>query len=293
MITFKTMEDLTYRQSHELFIQGFEGYYIPMTMELDAFIAKIGTENLSPGLSIIMFEDELPIGFVLQGIRDVNGQKMAWNGGTGIIPKYRGRKLGEILMEKALDVLKQQGVSIATLEALSMNHPAIKLYEKVGYKVMDTLHFWEADGVLPMDEEIANEFLIKRIPALQAAHAKIFPTMAPWQVDPTIIPKVGGEAIIAAKDGEVLAACLVRTRQQFGSEAEGVTLFQAIVNKDSEEGERALYAVLQEGLLFQKSLKRTTYNLMDHSQKTLSFLQSKGFRNTDISQVFMVNKLLV
>lgn len=292
MITFKTMEDLTFRQSHELFIQGFEGYFIPMNMELDAFIAKMGNENLSPARSIIMYEDELPIGFVLQGIRDVNGQKMAWNGGTGIIPKYRGKKLGKVLMEKALELLKQEGVGIATLEALSMNHPAIKLYEKVGYTVMDTLHFWEADGVLTFDEEIANEFELNRIPALQAANARIFPAMAPWQVDPSIIPKTGGEAIIATKNGEVLAACLVRTKQQFGSEAEGVTLFQTIVNQDNEEGERALYAVLQKGLHFQNSLKRTTYNLMDHSQKTLNFLQGKGFKNTKISQVFMVNKLI-
>lgn len=158
MITFKTMEYLTYKESHELFLHGFEGYFIPMQMSMDAFVSRIGNEGLSPELSIIT-------------------------------------------------------------------------------------------------------------------------------------PKIGGEAVIAMKGNELHAACLVRAKQQFGSEAEGVTLFQASRKNETKEAERALYAVLQEGLLFKSSLKRTTYNLIDHSKKTIPFLQSKGFRNTDISQVFMVKNL--
>lgn len=292
MITFKTMEHLTFKEAHELFTKGFEGYFIPMKMSLDAFVARIGNEGLSLELSIVMFDEDAPIGFVLQGIREVNGQKIAWNGGTGIVPTYRGKKHGTVLMEKALELLKQQNVSVATLEALSINQPAIKLYEKVGYEVIDTLHFLEAEGILPFDEAIANEFTIKRIPALQAAQASIFPAIVPWQVDPSVTPKVGGEVVIAMKDDEVYAACLIRAKQQYGLEAEGVTLFQTVIHKENEEGERALHAALQEGLCFKHSLKRTTYNLVDYKQKTLSFLQNKGFKNTDISQVFMVNKEL-
>ncbi|MFJ7971628.1 GNAT family N-acetyltransferase [Psychrobacillus sp. NPDC096389] len=291
MITFKTMDQITFQEAYELFTNGFEGYYIPMKMPLDAFVARFGNENLSPALSIIMLDEGKPIGFVLQGIREVDGQKVAWNGGTGIIPAYRGKKLGVSLIEKALNILKQEDVKIATLEALSVNQPAIKLYEKVGYKVIDTLHFLEAAGELIFDEKIANEFSIQRIPALQAVATSIFPSVAPWQVDPSIIPKVGGEAVIARKGNEILAACLVRTKQQFGFEAEAVTLFQATIKKENEEGERALQAVLQEGLLFQSSLKRTTYNLMDHSKKVIPLLQDKGFKNTEISQVFMVKEL--
>ncbi|MFF2755498.1 GNAT family N-acetyltransferase [Psychrobacillus sp. NPDC058041] len=291
MITFKTMEHLTFKEAHELFIRGFEGYFIPMKMSLDVFVARIGNEGLSLELSIIMFDGETPIGFVLQGLKEVDGQKIAWNGGTGIIPEYRGKQYGTILMEKALDILKKQNVSVATLEAISINQPAIKLYEKVGYEVIETLHFWESEGTLPFDENIANEFIIKRIPALQAVNAGIFPTLVPWQVDPSITPKVGGEAVIAMKNNKILAACLVRTKQQFGLEAEGVTLFQAITYSENEECDRALHAVLQDGLHFQRSLKRTTYNLVDNEQKTLSFLQSKGFKNTDISQVFMINQM--
>ena len=291
MITFKTMDQITFQDAYELFTKGFEGYYIPMKMPLDAFVARFGNENLSPALSIIMLDEGNPIGFVLQGIREVDGQKVAWNGGTGIIPAYRGKKLGVSLIEKALNLLKREDVDIATLEALSVNQPAINLYEKVGYKVIDTLHFLEAEGELIFDEKVANEFSIQRIPALQAVATNIFPSVVPWQVDPSIIPKVGGEAVIARKGNEILAACLVRTKQQFGLRAEAVTLFQATIKKENEEGERALQAVLQEGLLFQSSLKRTTYNLMDHSKKVIPLLQDKGFQNTEISQVFMVKEL--
>lgn len=292
MITFKTMENLSFKQAHELFINGFEGYFIPMKMSLDAFVIRMGNEGLSPELSIVMYDADQPIGFVLQGIREVDGQKIAWNGGTGIIPSYRGKKHGTVLMEKALDLLKQQNVSVATLEALSVNKPAIKLYENVGYEVIDTLHFLESEGELPYKEDLVNEFTIKRIPALQAAHGHIFPTRVPWQVDPSITPKIGGEAVIATKNGEIYAACLIRKKQQYGSEPEGVTLFQTVMKKESEEGERALHLVLQEGLDFKQPLKRTTYNLMDMNHKTISFLQKNGFKNTEISQVFMVKNII-
>ena len=292
MITFNTMENLTFKEAHELFTSGFEGYFTPMEMPLDAFIARFGNDNLSAAISVVMFDEDRPIGFVLQGIREVKGERIAWNGGTGIIPEYRGKKLGTILIEKALDVLDEQNVNIATLEALSNNQPAIKLYEKVGYKVIDTLHFLKAEGVLNYDENIASEFELKRIPALQAVNSSIFPALVPWQVDPFITPKAGGEAIIAMKDSEVLAACLVKVKQQYGSEAEGVTLFQAFTKGEHTYGFRALQAALQEGLHFNRSIKRSTYNLEDKINNVLPFLKNNGFKNTDISQVFMIKKLM-
>ncbi|MEI4770547.1 GNAT family N-acetyltransferase [Psychrobacillus sp. FJAT-51614] len=292
MITFKTMESLSFKVAHELFINGFEGYFIPMKMSLDAFVARMGNEGLSPELSIVMYDEDYPIGFVLQGVREVEGQKIAWNGGTGIIPAYRGKKHGTVLMEKAVDLLKQQNVSIASLEALSVNKPAIKLYENVGYEVIDTLHFLEAEGVLPYKEDLENEFTIIRIPAFQTVNSGVFPTQVPWQVDPSIMPKVGGEAVIATKNNEVFAACLIRKRHQYGSELEGVTLFQTVLKKENVEGERALQLVLQEGLDFKQPIKRTTYNLLDLNQRTLSFLQNNGFKSTEISQVFMVKILM-
>lgn len=292
MITFKTMEHLTFKEAHELFTSGFEGYFTPMKMSLDAFIARFGNDNLSVAMSVVMFDDDRPIGFVLQGIREINGEKIAWNGGTGIIPEYRGKKLGTILIENSLDLLNQQKVNIATLEALSINQPAIKLYEKVGYKVIDTLHFLEAEGVLSYDEKIASEFELKRIPALQAVNSSIFPTLVPWQVDPSNTPKAGGEAIIAMKDNEVLAACLVRAKQQYGNESDGATLFQAFTNNEHKDGIRGLQAALQEGLHFNRPIKRTTYNLEDKMKIVLPFLKNNGFKNTDISQVFMTKQLM-
>ena len=286
--TFGTLENLTFKQAHELFVKGFEGYFIPMNLSLDAYVAKLGNEGISPALSVVMYDGDVPIGFVLQAVREERGQKIAWNGGTGIVPDYRGKKLGTLLMEQALNVLADQEVTVATLEALSMNTPAIELYKKVGYDVVDTLYFLESEGLLPYNEAVANEFSIKRIPAFQTIASDIFPTVVPWQVDPAITPKIGGETIVAEKDGEILAACLIRKRHTIGKEIEGVTLFQTIIKEDTEEGERALQAVLQEGLLFQQPIKRTSFNLLDTQQKTIPLLLDAGFTNTDISQVFMV-----
>ncbi|MEK3977846.1 hypothetical protein MKY37_02000 [Psychrobacillus sp. FSL K6-2836] len=94
------------------------------------------------------------------------------------------------------------------------------------------------------------------------------------------------------KDNEVLAACLVKVKQQFGNESEGVTLFQAFTNNEHKNGIRALQAALQEGLHFNLSIKRTTYNLEDKMKNVLPLLKNNGFKSTDISQVFMTKQLI-
>jgi len=74
--------------------------------------------------------------------------------------------------------------------------------------------------------------------------------------------------------------------------AEGVTLFQAFTNNEHTDGIRAIQAALQEGLQFNRSIKRNTYNLQDKMKNVLPFLKNNGFKNTDISQVFMTKQFM-
>lgn len=45
--------------------------------------------------SLAIYVDGEPAGFVMNGVRDVDGKKLAWNGGTGIAPVFRGQVLAE------------------------------------------------------------------------------------------------------------------------------------------------------------------------------------------------------
>lgn len=51
-----------------------------------------------------------------------------------ILPDERGKKLGERLMKAAMEIAKDQGAVLMTLEARVSNHVAQNLYRKLGFK---------------------------------------------------------------------------------------------------------------------------------------------------------------
>ncbi|WP_203248055.1 GNAT family N-acetyltransferase [Sporosarcina beigongshangi] len=282
-ISYRLMSSVSFEEAHILFNRGFEGYLVPMNLPFDTFISRFGNDGLSPALSVVAYDGADPIGFVLQGIREVDGQKISWNGGTGIIPAYRGRKLGYSLMEEAEKLLKECNVSVATLEALSENKAAISLYEKCGYKVQDNLLFLRANETLDSKEPDLDGYELIRIPATQSIGSDLFPIIVPWQTDASNTPKLGGEAVMISKNGEVQAACLIRKKCVFGNKTESITLFQVKENGNED----ALNKLLAYALEYDQSINRTTYNFLKGNGLAVSSLLASGFENTPISQVFM------
>jgi [ribosomal protein S18]-alanine N-acetyltransferase len=51
-----------------------------------------------------------------------------------VLPEYRGRKLGEALLRKAVEVSKDMGAVSMTLEVRVSNTPARSLYRKLGFQ---------------------------------------------------------------------------------------------------------------------------------------------------------------
>ncbi|WP_432353720.1 GNAT family N-acetyltransferase [Sporosarcina sp. A2] len=282
-ILYKLMSSVSFEEAHVLFNRGFEGYLVPMNLPFDTFISRFGNDGLSPALSIVAYDGTVPIGFVLQGIREVDGQKISWNGGTGIIPEYRGRKLGYSLIDQAEKLLKELNVSVATLEALSENKVAISLYESCGYKVEDDLLFLRSNEILDSKLPILEGYEIIRIPATQSIGSNLFSTIVPWQTDASNTPKLGGEAVMISKNGEVQAACLIRKKCVFGNKTESITLFQVKENGNED----ALNKLLAYALEYDQSINRTTYNFLKGNGCVVSSLLESGFENTSISQVFM------
>lgn len=52
---------------------------------------------------------------------------------VAVVPELRGRKLGEKLMVKVMDMLRDEGVTMMTLEVRVSNHIAQSLYEKLHF----------------------------------------------------------------------------------------------------------------------------------------------------------------
>lgn len=88
---------------------------------------------ISQGISYGAFVNDRMVGVLIM-------ERQAWNGTLHIedlevMPDWRGRGVGPMLMDKAEQVARELGVRAITLETQSTNVPAIRFYLKSGYQI--------------------------------------------------------------------------------------------------------------------------------------------------------------
>lgn len=169
-ITFRPLSELPIKEVSELWNKAFEGYFVPAAVPLDRFIGRTASEGLSLEHSLACFVDGEPAGLVMNGYREQADRKLAWNGGTAIIPAYRNKGIGKALMHRNLELYEELGVNQANLEAISQNTHAIRLYEGMGYKLIDRLLLLSTEQAIPeMDDTYEHPYQIALGMAAEAA----------------------------------------------------------------------------------------------------------------------------
>ncbi len=71
-----------------------------------------------------------------------------------VVPEFRRRGVGAMLLKKVEEELRRKGVRIYCLEVMRENYPAIKLYLKMNYKPVRILkgYYGNRDGILMVKE---------------------------------------------------------------------------------------------------------------------------------------------
>jgi GNAT superfamily N-acetyltransferase len=139
-LKLKKLSDSTIEEAVIAWNRGFEGYFVKIDMTAETFMNRVINEGISFDFSRVLFDENEPVAIILNGFRSTSlGNKISWNGGTGVAPAYRGKGASRILMEGALRIYQDEGIEIATLEAIKENERAIRLYEKYGYQITDQL----------------------------------------------------------------------------------------------------------------------------------------------------------
>ncbi|MED1863857.1 ribosomal protein S18-alanine N-acetyltransferase [Fictibacillus nanhaiensis] len=109
-------------------ILGIEQASFAVPWSREAFYREIVENQFAQYLVI---EDSFqPVGYC--GIWLVMDEAHVTN--IAILPSYRGRKLGEMLMREAIKLAKMHGAVSMTLEARVSNHVAQNLYKKLGFE---------------------------------------------------------------------------------------------------------------------------------------------------------------
>ncbi|GAA3349416.1 GNAT family N-acetyltransferase [Lysinibacillus fusiformis] len=222
-MNIKTVSQCTLEEVLRAWNKGFEGYIVPIDMTAEMFLQRLVGEGLSVEHSIVAFDDHEPIGIVMNGFRHMGGKKIAWNGGTGISPTYRGKGVSRLLMEETLAIYERENVEIATLEAIKENSVAIALYERYGYVITDHLQFLSGEYEAKIEHTSAIRTEIIR--PEQLPHVPFYQEDVPWQCSWHSI-KQGEARVFYNEANDVLGYMLYKTVWGKQGELERVILYQ-------------------------------------------------------------------
>ncbi|MFB5195788.1 GNAT family N-acetyltransferase [Neobacillus sp. KR4-4] len=281
-ITIKRLTECTIQDTITAWNRGFEGYFVQLEMTPELFFNRFVNEGLSLEHSLVAFDEKKPVAIVLNGFRVVDGQKTAWNGGTGIATEYRGKGVSKLLMEAALNVYAKEEVKVATLEAIKENERAIRLYQRFGYEITDSLVY--TSGTVDLKAETISHESI-RPEQLQTYH--FYKENLPWQCQWQSVKS--GEAQIYYDENQ---------------NPIGYSLFKRVWNQEGQLEKVVLYQLEIFAELKEESIKSIFSTITRENKNPINFmiinaslsnpviliLQDLGFVKTT-EQVQMVKKM--
>lgn len=135
----KALANLPVEEVITCFLTAFENYYVKLPADVEYWKNRFTIARVDWSLSFGMFEEEKLVGFIINGIDNHNGRLTAYNTGTGILPEYRGKAIVDKLYAHAIPRLKEKGIEKCLLEVICENEKAIKVYERIGFRITRTL----------------------------------------------------------------------------------------------------------------------------------------------------------
>lgn len=230
----KRLSQCTLEEALTAWNKGFEGYIVPIKMDLQAFVNRMISEGLSPEKSIVVFMHGEPCGIIMNGFREINGRKIAWNGGTGIAPEFRGRGLSTAMMEEVISIYKAEKAHTAVLEAIEENERAIKLYEKAGYVITDHLLYLNKK-LSHKEPDLLKEshFALKTLYPEQLQSLSMYDSKAAWQCQWQSV-KHGEAAVLLNDDGNEVGYILYKRILETGGRTDRIIIYQLRFNNGND-----------------------------------------------------------
>lgn len=98
----------------------------------------------NPGF-LVADADEV-VGYVVADDVPNHGRRLGHVKDIAVSPQYRGRDIGATLLDRALAVMRERGVTTVKLEVRESNEPARSLYRRFGFTHRKTTPGYYADG---------------------------------------------------------------------------------------------------------------------------------------------------
>ena len=142
---FRTLQNVSTPGLCDTFNAAFSDYIVPLHLTPSILEQKMQGENILRDYSIGAFAGNTLGGFILHAVNNKVHPTALYNGGTGIIPEYRGQHLVQKMYDQFIPVYQAQGIHKITLEVISTNLPAIKAYTNTGFHKTRTIHSFKGN----------------------------------------------------------------------------------------------------------------------------------------------------
>jgi ribosomal protein S18 acetylase RimI-like enzyme len=86
--------------------------------------------------SVLAFDGEQPVGLVncIEGFSTFKCQPLVNVHDVAVLASHRGRRIAELMLAEAERIARERGACKLTLEVLTGNAPAYKLYQRIGFE---------------------------------------------------------------------------------------------------------------------------------------------------------------
>lgn len=169
--------------------EAYAGYYVPLQVTEDQVSRMDVAYDADLSRSVVAFAGAQPVGLTLLGRRGSRG----WIHSVGTLPAWRRCGIARAMVAHVIASACEAGVEDLSLEVLTQNTPALRLYESLGFRPSRKLLTWRR----PADEDPLPIPIQQLVPA---DPAKLYGYVASWQAKTRA---VGGAKSRAVLEDEV------------------------------------------------------------------------------------------
>jgi len=173
----KPASDYPLAELVKLLNRGFENYFVPIQLNVPAFLTMLRKDSLDLTASRVLLAQEEPSGIALIARRGtLRASRLA---AMGISEGMRGRGAGTWFMEKLIREACERQDREMVLEVIESNQSAVRLYQKFGFQTVRRLiGLIDRDGPQPKTGDL-QEIDLHEMGRLISQHG--LPGL-PWQL---------------------------------------------------------------------------------------------------------------
>ncbi len=162
------------------FVEAYSDYAVDMRYNTEPGFAHRMVKNaVDFGSSVGAYDGGRLVGFTLVGVDDWRGTRCAFDAMTGIVKSHRGQGIAGKMFDAMLPKLKVAGVKEFWLEVLQGNAPAIKAYQRTGFRTVREFDCFQVRlDALNADGQAVGEVEVQ---AIERAELPLYADWLDWQ----------------------------------------------------------------------------------------------------------------